>query len=397
MTHTPNQPPPTDHAVDPTVVAAALDRHRQEPGLTPDQYIRRLMIELGEMVSQRKKIYLDTRYWIFLRDAAMGRPQRAVHTVLLQQLRQTVSQGIALCPISDVMFTELLKQSDDTTRVATARVVDELSCGVALCLEDQRIGTELAHFLYDVGAHGDVHSLSHLVWTKLCFVWGEHYPQGTSFAPETERAMQKAFIDHQWTMSLEKIVRMLGPVELLKAADYEGTARRLNEGSRAHMNELRSFTQLVVNELAGILDLYKERLADIMAQIYEREQGKPPNLSPSQREDNEAKMRTVFINLFRLRPQFMAQRAPTLYVGAKCHAAVRWNRNKNLTANDLMDFHHAAAALGYCDAFFTDNPLKVMLTQNHVRLPSELGRFITADDVEALKFVEGLSRSRSPL
>lgn len=393
MTHAPTQTPPEVQVIDPSVVGAAIERHRREPDLTPDQYIRRLMISLGEAISQRRKIYLDTRYWIFLRDAAMDRPRLPIHGALLRQLREAVSHCNVLCPISDVTLTELLKQSDDRTRLATARVVDELSCGVALCLEDQRVGTEFAHFLYDVGAHRPVHALSHLVWTKACFVWGEHYPRGTRFAADTERALQKAFVDHQWTLSLEQIVRTLG--RDLVQADFAGMAQRLNDGNRAHASELRTFAELLVNELAGILDLYKERLGDIVAQMYERQHGEPPNLSLAQREDNEAQMRNVFINLFRLRTKVMAQRAPTLYVGAKCHAAVRWNRNKKLSANDLMDFHHAAAALGYCDAFFTDNPLKVMLTQNHVNLPSELGRFVTADETEALRFVEALPRSSS--
>lgn len=86
----------------------------------------------------------------------------------------------------------------------------------------------------------------------------------------------------------------------------------------------------------------------------------------------------------------MRKRAPTLYVHAKCHAAIRWDKQRNLTANDLLDLHHASAGLGYCDAFFTDNPLKVLLNQRHVGLPSELGRYVTADDEGAADYVRGL-------
>ncbi len=39
----------------------------------------------------------------------------------------------------------------------------------------------------------------------------------------------------------------------------------------------------------------------------------------------------------------------TLQVGALLHAALRWNRTQKLNANDMFDFHHAGAALGYCD------------------------------------------------
>lgn len=391
-----NQPPNvTAGLVDPNRVAATLEQHQREPTITPDQHIRRLMIDLGKSIAEKRKIYLDTRYWIFLRDAAMDRPKLPLHSSLLQRLRALVAEGIALCPISDVMFAELLKQSDSATRLATACVVDELSSGVALSMADQRVGTEFALFLHEFGASTEVHPIDHLVWTKHCFVWGEHYPSETPFSPEMERALQKAFIDHLWSMSLEQMVRMIGAAELPQKADFEETARRLNAGNRDHQHELRTFPQLVVAELAGVVDLYKERLADIVDEMHEQQVGSRRTLSPEERRGAESLLRNAIINLYRLRPALMAKRAPTLYVGAKCHAAVRWNRGKNLTANDLMDFHHAAAALGYCDAFFTDNPLKILLTQNHVQLPSELGRFITADDAEALRYVESLARDRS--
>lgn len=171
----------------------------------------------------------------------MDRPKLPVHSSLLQRLRALVLDGIALCPISDVTFAEWLKQSDSATRLATARVVDELSCGVALSVADLRVGTEFAHLLHDFGASAKVHPLHHLVWTKHCFVWGEHYPSETPFSPDMERALQKAFIDHLWSMSLEQMVRMIGATELPQKADFEETARRPNAGNRDHQHELRTF------------------------------------------------------------------------------------------------------------------------------------------------------------
>jgi len=48
----------------------------------------------------------------------------------------------------------------------------------------------------------------------------------------------------------------------------------------------------------------------------------------------------------------------TIHISACLHAAVRWDKKRQLEGNDLFDFHHAAAALAYCDAFFTENLLK---------------------------------------
>jgi hypothetical protein len=53
------------------------------------------MIGLGQSIAKKKKNYLDTRYSIFLRDAAMDRPRVPTHSSLLQHLRQLVIDGVA--------------------------------------------------------------------------------------------------------------------------------------------------------------------------------------------------------------------------------------------------------------------------------------------------------------
>ena len=39
-----------------------------------------------------------------------------------------------------------------------------------------------------------------------------------------------------------------------------------------------------------------------------------------------------------------------------------------LTGNDLLDFHHAEAAMGYCNLFLTEKPLKALVSQHHLGL-----------------------------
>jgi hypothetical protein len=42
---------------------------------------------------------------------------------------------------------------------------------------------------------------------------------------------------------------------------------------------------------------------------------------------------------------------PSLHVLACLHAAFRWNKERQFEGNDFFDFHHAAAAIGYCQAY----------------------------------------------
>src|SRR6266436_4161094 len=58
----------------------------------------------------------------------------------------------------------------------------------------------------------------------------------------------------------------------------------------------------------------------------------------------------------------------TLHIHASLHASVRWNKSRKLKPNDILDFHHAAAALAYCDAFFTERSVRNIATQHHIAL-----------------------------
>jgi len=101
-------------------------------------------------VLQRRRVYLDTRYWLILRDVAMGRPRRAGDVALLAALRRWVQAGVIVCPLGDGSLLEVLRQSDETTRLATARLIDELSLGVTIQNAQDRLTTEVMHFMLRV-------------------------------------------------------------------------------------------------------------------------------------------------------------------------------------------------------------------------------------------------------
>ena len=68
------------------------------------------------------------------------------------------------------------------------------------------------------------------------------------------------------------------------------------------------------------------------------------------------------------------------------HAALRWNRTQKLDPNDLFDFHHAEAALGYCDVLLTDGPMHTLLGQRHLAIEREFKCLIMSSVVEAAEW-----------
>jgi len=82
-------------------------KHLADTNVSTREYLRQLSNDLGKSIGLRKKLYLDTRYWVFLRDAALGRPKQPEHVEILYLLRRLVHDGVVVCPVSDVAFMEL--------------------------------------------------------------------------------------------------------------------------------------------------------------------------------------------------------------------------------------------------------------------------------------------------
>lgn len=80
---------------------------------------------------------------------------------------------------------------------------------------------------------------------------------------------------------------------------------------------------------------------------------------------------------------------------ATLHAAVRANRGRKFKPNDLPDFDHAAAAMGYCDAFFTDHKLCKLLTLPPVQLATFFGCRVLSEVRDAVQWLEALPAAES--
>lgn len=146
---------------------STLPYHRLHPEISLERYVRTKVLETADRVLARKRIYLDTRYWVALRDVRLQRPRTVVDEELLKTISELVSSGRAICPINANVFAELLKQRDNQTRLATAQVIDELSLGIAIQPEDERIGTEIMHCLQrSLSGEDALEPLERLVWTS---------------------------------------------------------------------------------------------------------------------------------------------------------------------------------------------------------------------------------------
>ncbi|VVE57474.1 hypothetical protein [Pandoraea anhela] len=373
------------------LIAESCQRHSTSRDVSVHEYVEKLTVSIGRIVEGRIKLYLDTRYWVFLRNAALGREKRREHSEILTLLRRLVRDGVAICPVSDVALVELTNQSDPETRAATASLLDELSLGVALIFERERVHVELEHFFRAPAESVAKHSLRTRVWTKAGHALGTLIPSVDSLPGETLLLLQKVFVDTVWASTFSDLFKM-GDVEQSLAAKFNEMAAKINVEKERFRHEVSSFQQALGAELAGALRLHEDFVSEMLLSFFEEQGNSRGNVSPEELIDSREKMTRVVVNGFRYRKGHMASRLPTVYIHAACHAAVRMDANRKFNGNFIRDLHHGCAGVGYHDAMFTENPLRVLLTSGNVDANRLCGCVVLSSEVDVVAYLRELER-----
>jgi hypothetical protein len=351
-----------------------------------ERYIRRLQIELGRSIANRKKIYLDLRYWIIARSAALGVRTDPNASKLLHFLRRGVANGALICPIGAGTFSELMKQRfSEGRRIGTARLIDELSLGVSIIPTRIVTGTEIARSLH-AAANFPTHDMQELVWTKVAFVLGDFIPSLPQLDGQTELELQTGFIDKMWAQTLTDIVLTIGEA-WPRHEEFDRLAERITRESAKHADSLISFEATYRDEATGLADGFAATAAEIVAQLASRK-------GQVYRNHDWHVQTGICRNLLRsyLSKEDGKRSLKTMWASAVLHASLRWNKGQRFDANDFYDFDHAAVALSYCDVFLTEGPLRHMITARHVGFDKISECRVIADLEEAVEFLREASR-----
>lgn len=372
---------------DPEFVGASIDAHRATPHIDLKRHTRNKQIELANGLRERRAIYLDLKFWIGLREAeAVSIASR--YGDLLQALQRAVQSGRVFCPISDSCFLEVFKQSDPATRRRTVELIDELSLGVTIIPFDLRVGTEIAHLLHAARTPDQLSALDDLVWTKLSNVLGYYSPSTNMLDAATGRAFEKAIFDYMWTIPLTEMERLIGDCMSDGEEHHARLAEKLTQGIHAHASGIKNFEQAYEQEVVGVLDLYAGRAASVLFDMAPPSLGPRPAKDSEEYKDIERHCLGLLVAAIRTEPGKTTLR--TLHIEACLHAAVRWNKGQKFKANDFFDYQHAAAAVGYCDAFFTERSLCSVLTRSDLALDKYYGCTVVSTPEAALEYVSTL-------
>lgn len=371
-------------------IRAWFARHAATPDNSVRDYVSDLSEKLGDSIANRRKLYLDTRYWIYLRRAAMARAAHADHPKILNHIRSLVSSGAAVCPVSDVTWIELTKQTDPETLQATAELLDELSLGVTIMNEQERVIFEIDQFISHPNVTGSTPILKDRVWVKAGLILGTIIPTMQEWSSDQNLLAQKVCVDYFWNVTHREIIEMACPFPQM-SDELEKTAAKITEDKRHYAHQVRSIEQAFAAEISGALSVFKDGIQDLILRKFCKAPGGNEYVPKEQAEESAQRMLNLLTNAFRLRPKIMAQRAPSLYAYAMCHAAMRMDKSRNFNGHDLLDIHHASSSIPYHDAVFTENPLRVLVTAGNVALDKTFDCTVLAKETEVLNYLSTLS------
>lgn len=204
-------------------------------------------------------------------------------------------------------------------------------------------------------------------------------------------AFKKAFFDALWQATLSEMVAAIGNNDLPYRGEVERAAASINGNIKAHKGTLRSYQQTYRDEIVGIVDVNGDLAANVMCGMAADEGIVPPQEGSPEWNQSANSCRKLLIAAFK-RPSTKAA-LRTMHIYASLHAGLRWDKGTNFTANHFYDFDHAAAALAYCDAFFTEGFLSNLINARHIRLDEINGCRTTNDVAQAVEILRTLSSS----
>jgi hypothetical protein len=327
---------------------------------------------LSGKLSNKKAIYLDTNFWIKLRQCHSSSNKKAVE--LLDLLRYLVKANKIFCPLSWSLFEELMKQEDASSRSATAIIMDELSAGVSLPDDQNIIKLQLRSLLALVPG---LRVVPGHTWQKVAFLASDWCNQFNTLQTDE---LKGSFYDYLEGLPLSELIDKIDQSIWAKFND-PNLSHFLNCENAKHVHENTSYVKTYRSEVRGFASLIEPYVREELIRL--------ANLNGvvTNGEVDYSSFARLPGNALAAGSEKAKSILGYMHVSASCYAAVRWDQKRKLSNNDLVDFRHAAAALPYCDGFFTDGPLAALICQKNLQLDELYECTVVSDLSKAIAYL----------
>ena len=214
-------------------------------------------------------------------------------------------------------------------------------------------------------------------------VWGDAMSRSDMKTAETDRSRYTVILQQYRCMQ-----RQIGNSMTDGGKHQARLAETLTQGIQAHASGLKSFEQAYEQEIVGVSDLYADRAASVLLDMAPASLGPRPAMDSEEYKVIERHALGLLVAAMKIECGKATLR--TLHIEACMHVAVRWNKGQKFKANDFFDYQHASAAVGYCDAFFTERSLRSVLMRSDLALDKLYGCTVVWTPEAALEYVSTL-------
>ena len=355
--------------------------HEKNNKVSLKEYVDSEQIKLSDSIKDRIKIYLDTKFWIYLRDGMKEKNDK--YSILYTILKELVKNGKIVCPLSFSVYSEVSKQSDKETRIMTAKIIDELSLGISVKNVFELYYNDAFSFIVDKsGFFQRKMQKSNFDYTGSVLS-GTAVPIPNMPLPNiSNNSIQKAWFDFYKTMKLSDIVDKYNEESVNYYKNMNTRLQKYNNEVVKPHYKTDKVQEILRNELIGCIESIKF-IPTLMKEVYEMTGGK---VSENEVVD-ENKIKNLFCYTL-INRKYKSKILDSLYIFGVLNALNIYEQNRPIQKNDTEDFYHAVQALSTCDYFFTEKRLKHLLNVNPFNLSVEFDTKVISDIDEAISFVE---------
>lgn len=336
-----------------------LFKFHRSTGLEIDaeKYLKLHQQILARGILQTTVIYLDTNYWIKLRDATNG--TNSAGSELLSSLKRLVRERRVLCVIQAASFLELAKQCPDSLQVVS-NLVDELSESVTIVSENKLRAIEAENYVrWKLGFESEQQCK---VWTHHGLILFEDIDQHLyELLPQqlnetSSDTIKKCMIDSLWQASMS---------DILIAFDWK-TADKFNAKlDSSTITEIKNRKLKQRERNLSLDDIRKYEFETYIPSTYSEYFFKAAySIKRAANESivfNELRKQASYLISCAVndaQTDLLNQYIPGAVIQTHLYCLYENDISWKLSGNDWFDMRHASVALPYSDYFFTENHLK---------------------------------------
>jgi hypothetical protein len=364
-----------------------LQWHRQNGRQTTVQaYVNLYQAQVARGLERTKTVYLDTNYWVLLRETVLQNRDVAVARALLARLRDLVAARKIICVSQLTSVLEIAKQNAQSSRV-TVGLVDELTEGLSLKSNAELDALEIGRYL----RHKAGLTVAPInPWTCIGQIFrsdsGNEGMLPNDVSEAAHDAIWKCAVDAFWNSQLS---------DMFGAFNWDTRTKLSPDLDAAVIEQVKTlkqtrphngnFRKTCVSEFGNATAMIKAFRSDF-------EQLLTMNASSI----DSSRLAAATHGAFRSACSDYASGALGLHLAGHVIRVELYSlyecdgTSRQLTTNDWQDWQHASAALPYCDLFLTEKHLAHQL-KNLLRAQERYGCGVVGPDAgEALDAVNAL-------